>query len=104
VGVVRFSRRAEADLIAIAEYTLRTWGYDQALSYLDDLETACKKVAANPELGRRYDEIRKGLRRIEEGRHVIFYRSEVGGVLVSRILHQRMLPERHVIDEDTDFV
>jgi plasmid stabilization system protein ParE len=33
------------------------------------------------------------------GRHVIFYRRETKGILVSRILHQRMLPERHAIDE-----
>lgn len=28
---VRFSRRAEADLVGIGSYTLRTWGEDQAL-------------------------------------------------------------------------
>jgi hypothetical protein len=31
---------------------------------------------------------------------VVFYRLEAGGILVSRILHQRMLPERHSIDEE----
>jgi plasmid stabilization system protein ParE len=37
---------------------------------------------------------------MEHGRHVVFYRQEAGGVLVSRILHQRMLPERQAIDDD----
>jgi hypothetical protein len=30
---------------------------------------------------------------------VVFYRQERGGILVSRILHERMLPERHAIDD-----
>jgi plasmid stabilization system protein ParE len=34
------------------------------------------------------------------GRHVVFYREGTGGNLVSRILHRRMLPERHVIDAE----
>jgi hypothetical protein len=28
-----------------------------------------------------------------------FYREDLGGILVSRIFHQRMLPERHAIDD-----
>ena len=37
----------------------------------------------------------------EQGKYVIFFRSEPNGILVSRILHQRMLPGRHgFADED----
>ena len=36
---------------------------------------------------------------MERGRHVVFYRIEAQGILISRILHQRMLPERQIIDE-----
>ena len=43
-------------------------------------------------LGRTCDHIRHGLRRMERGEHVIFYRESAGGIRVSRILHQRMLP------------
>lgn len=39
--------------------------------------------------------IQYSLRRMEQGRHVIFYRQQKKGIVVSRILHQRMLPERH---------
>jgi len=42
-----------------------------------------------------------GLRRMEQGKHVVFFRREPAGILVSRILHERMLPERHaMVDED----
>jgi toxin ParE1/3/4 len=60
-------------------------------------------LADNPALGRSCDNVRSGLRRLEHGEHVIFYRKDSGGILVSRILHQRMLPERHAIaDEDEE--
>jgi len=39
------------------------------------------------------------LRRLEHGKHVVFYRQVRGGIVVSRILHQRMLPDRHAIED-----
>lgn len=57
-------------------------------------------LADNPASGRNCDDVRPGLRRVERGRHVIFYRETAEGILVSRILHQRMLPEKHAIDDD----
>ena len=99
---VRFSRRAEADLLSIADYTLRKWGKAQAARYLGEIEAGCRMLADNPALGRLCDEVRPGLRRHEHGKHVLFYREERGGILLSRILHQRMLPDRHVMDDQDD--
>ena len=48
------------------------------------------------------DHIRPGLCRIEVGKHVIFYRRAADGALILRILHQRMLPERHSFDKEGD--
>jgi toxin ParE1/3/4 len=100
VGRFRISRLAEADLYNIGAYTLRTWGEAQADRYLAQLEACCQRLADNPALGRACDEIRPGLRRMEQGRHVVFYREEAGGVLISRILHQRMLLEQQDIDDE----
>jgi toxin ParE1/3/4 len=103
VAVFRFSRRAEADLLDIAAYTLRKWGEAQVARYIYDLEVCCQKLARNPALGRLCDDVRPGLRRMERGRHVIFYRREASGILVSRILHQRMLPVSQIIkDKDEE--
>jgi plasmid stabilization system protein ParE len=33
---------------------------------------------------------------------VIFYRRETTGIMVSRILHQGMMPERHEMEEDEE--
>jgi toxin ParE1/3/4 len=100
VALFRFSRRAEADLLSIGAYTLRNWGQVQTIRYIDDLEACCQMLADNVGLGRRCDDVRPGLRRMERGRHVVFYREDAGGILVLRILHQRMLPDRHAIDDD----
>ena len=96
----RFSRRAEADLLSIRVHTLKTWGVDQTIRYVTDLRSFCQMLADNPEAGRVCDEVRPGLRRMEHGRHVIFYRSDAVGILISRVLHQRMLPRRHAIEDD----
>ena len=47
--------------------------------------------------------VRPGLHRHEPGTHVVSYRPERGSIVVSRILHQRILPDRHAIDgEDNE--
>jgi toxin ParE1/3/4 len=102
VGAFRISRRAERDLLSIGEYSLRTSGAAQAARYIDELEDCCLTLADNPGLGRRCDDVRPGLRRLEHGKHVVFYRQEPGGILVSRILHQRMLPDRHLTGDQQD--
>jgi toxin ParE1/3/4 len=102
VAKFRFSRRAEADLRSIADYTLRESGKAQTTRYIDELEDCCQMLADNPALGRVCDDVRPGLRRHEHGKHVLFYRQEHGGILVSRILHQRMLPERHALDDQDE--
>jgi toxin ParE1/3/4 len=99
---LRFTRRADADLLGIAVYTLETWGDAQATRYLGELEASCQMLADNPRLGRSCDHVRPGIRRMEHGKHVVFYREEPEGILVVRILHQLMLPERHAIQEEDD--
>ena len=96
---VRLSSLAQADLLSIAEYTLKTWGQYQVIRYLAELEDCRDRLAANPSLGRPCDQIRPGLRRIEQGKHVIFYESQARGILVVRILHRNMLPGRNPMGE-----
>ncbi|HEX6564462.1 MAG TPA: hypothetical protein VF020_09265 [Chthoniobacterales bacterium] len=35
-------------------------------------------------------------------RHIVFYREEVRGILVSRILHERMLPEEQGMEDERE--
>ncbi|MGA3344559.1 MAG: type II toxin-antitoxin system RelE/ParE family toxin [Terracidiphilus sp.] len=91
---LQFSRNAKADLLNIGAYTLQTWGAAQAERYLDGLERRTKLLASNPLLGRLCEWIRPGLFRFERDRHVLFHRRQEEGILISRILHQSMLPEQ----------
>ncbi|MGA7887239.1 MAG: type II toxin-antitoxin system RelE/ParE family toxin [Acidobacteriaceae bacterium] len=95
---IRLSRLALADLRSIAEYTAHNWNVEQAEYYLDRLQKFLNLLAANPSLGRACNDIRKGYRRMEHERHVVFYRArEFGeGIDVIRILHERMLPTKHL--------
>lgn len=102
MGRFRLSHRAEDDLYRIGQYTLRRWGPSQAARYLRELEACCQLLADNPALGHPCDDIRPGLRRMQQGKHVVFYREEPGGVFISRILHGRMLPEHQVIEDQDD--
>lgn len=97
---VRLSRLAEADLLSIGIYTLPTWGADQTARYIDELEVCCRHLADNPRSGRSCEDISPGLCRREQGKHIIFFRREQGGILISRILHERMLPNRHDFDDE----
>jgi len=101
MAAFRFSRRAEADLLSTGLYTLHTWGEVQTARYMNELEACCHMLAANPNLGRVCDHVLPGLRRMEHERHVVFY-LQGAGILISRILHQRILPERHAIDDEED--
>lgn len=88
----RLSNKARADLKEIARYTFKNWGIDQARRYNDGLLKRFQTIAESPLIGRRCDEIQAGYRRMEHARHVVFYRQDGNGVLISRILHQRMMP------------
>ena len=96
------SRLAEADLLSICAYNLRTWGEAQTIHYIDALEACCQRLADNPGSGRSCGYVGPRLRRIEQGKHVVFFRREKDGILVSRILRERMLPDRHTIDDQDD--
>jgi toxin ParE1/3/4 len=94
----RLSRLAEADLRHIAQYTFETWGEEQTRRYVGDLKRCIERLGDSPLLGRA-DNFWEGLRRAEQGKHVVFYRMEGEGVLILRILHHRMLPGRHEMGE-----
>ncbi|MGI8770453.1 MAG: type II toxin-antitoxin system RelE/ParE family toxin [Acidobacteriaceae bacterium] len=89
------SRLAERDLNEIADYTRDRWGIRQAARYIEELQALCQQLAETPTIGRCCEAIRPGLRRMEGGRHVVFYRISANGITVSRVLHQKMLPDLH---------
>jgi toxin ParE1/3/4 len=53
-------------------------------------------LAEFPDLGRNARDIRLGGGKIEVASHSAFYRKTENGVLIVRVLHQRMDFERHL--------
>lgn len=90
----RLSNKALEDLLAIISYTLDRWGIEQAQKYRNDFYNCCELIGKTPEIGRACDPLGHGLRRMEQGRHVIFYKLVGRKVVISRILHQKVLPLR----------
>ncbi|HME58787.1 MAG TPA: type II toxin-antitoxin system RelE/ParE family toxin [Terracidiphilus sp.] len=88
------SVEAQADIDLIAAYTTDTWGWQQTDRYLNKLEDSIQLLAQNPEMGRACDAISPGLRRHEQGKHVVFYRLKPGGIRIVRVLHQQMIPAK----------
>ena len=86
----RLSRRAAMDLEAIAEFTIERFGIERARRYKNELKVCFADLAENPQLGRRAEQLAKGLRRFEHQSHIIFYKPEDDGILIVRLLHNRM--------------
>jgi len=96
----RLSARADADIFAIAEYTIAQFGIEQARRYRDGLERVFRMLAENPRRGRSAAQFAENLRRWEYESHIVFYVPEPRGVLIVRVLHRRMDIERHRMIDD----
>jgi toxin ParE1/3/4 len=93
----RLSELAESDIAGILDFTTDMWGGSQADRYLDQLVRCFEGIAKMPSLGRACDELITGFRRIEVGRHVVFYRANDEGAFIARVLHDRMLVTSEVL-------
>ena len=96
MGEFRLRPKAIADLDSIWNYTIDTWGEDQAERYLRMLNKGFHELSKHSELGHFCDDIREGYLKYRAGRHIIFYRQEHYGVDIIRVLHQSMDIDRHL--------
>jgi toxin ParE1/3/4 len=79
-------RRAEEDLLTIAEYIARD-NPIAAAHWLDQIELQLLQLAENPYLGEAVDHLRPGLRRFSHGNYLIFYEPRETGIGLVRVLH-----------------
>jgi toxin ParE1/3/4 len=90
------STRAQDDIVGIAAYTLDMLGEGQMSRYVDGIHARFVELARFPNTGRRRDEIGPGYRSVVQGSHIVFYRTTVRDLVIVRILHVRMSPDRHL--------
>lgn len=93
------SRKAISDLTEIWQYTRVTWSEAKADKYYELLTGAFLSVAAHPDLGKRYEEVKPGLFGLRVGQHILFYRTTTKNTIqIIRILHIRMDLNHHLKD------
>ncbi len=93
---VVISPLAEDDLKDIWHYSFKKWGEDKAVEYVLQLDVGIRGLISNPLLGKSRDKVRKGYRSIQINRHVIYYRLLEDTIDIVRVLHERMIPDKHL--------
>ncbi len=83
---LEFSPAADADLVEIATFIARD-NVPRAVTFMDELETACAKLVDFPLSGVARSDIRAGLRSKPHGSYVIFYSVPEKIIRIERILH-----------------
>lgn len=85
------TNKAVEDLVEIWDYSIENWSEKQADKYYDLLLFACNELAKNPNLGRNYEIITKGILGYKSGEHIIFYTIiSKNEIEIARILHGMM--------------
>jgi len=85
-----FTEKAERDLESIIDYTVKKWGSQQALQYIDGLEELAQTLADNPDIGVKSDAIHEGLLSFLYRQHILYYIKNRHGVNIVRVLHASM--------------
>ncbi len=86
-----FTNKAVEDLTEIWNYTVETWSEKQAEKYYNLLLFSCNELAKNPNLGKNYEIITKGILGYKAGEHIIFYTViSKNEIEVAKILHVMM--------------
>ncbi len=96
MGHFQLSSTARKDLTDIKQYTVQTWGHEQAISYLSELYTAIKTIADMPTIGKKRPEFSEQVFSFAYANHVIYYIRNANMIIVSAVLHKSMVPELHI--------
>lgn len=86
----KLSRKAEQDLNLLYHYSAEQFGDGQAEQYLLELEQAFLRLVDFPLLGKEAEYLRPNLRSYVHRSHTIYYKSNQSGILIVRVLDQRM--------------
>ncbi len=89
---LRFTTAARRDLDAIYDHGFATFGPATADRYAAMLVATAQSLLAFPLMGPEVPDRTPPLRRLSAESHVIYYRPDADGILVTRILHSRQMP------------
>ena len=90
------SKSAQSDIVDIADYTIENFGLQQARTYRDGLVSCFEDLAIRPERGRLFLHKNESLLlRYRHNSHVVFFKRTNTGILIIRVLGERMDFVRH---------
>ena len=93
----KLSNSAEKAVAYIYEYSILTFGLEQAREYVQGLHECFVTLANNPKLGRNVAELKRGYRRHLYERHAIYYTITKTGIFITRILGPGQDPAIHLL-------
>jgi len=85
-----FTDSAKRDLEDIMDYTLKHWGKQQTLKYLDEIYRKTLDLSVNPNIGILRSDIYPNLLSFPIRKHIIYYIKHEQGITVIRVLHTHM--------------
>ena len=92
------SKRADHDIKHITKRSLLDFGERQTDIYMEGLEETLEMLTKTPECGRTFTSsiTQKTYLHYRYVSHVVYYRQRKHDILIVRILHTKMLPEKHL--------
>lgn len=93
---LELSRRAQADLDDIRDYSVAEFGVERTVAYLDAVESAFRRIVGFPDIGAVHPTMRPPTRSLRCQQHRIFYEIGRDTILIVRVLHSAMDVERHL--------
>ncbi len=91
------TQAAKSDLINIKRYTSEHWGKLHSQEYLSKLRHTISLLAETPSLGKLRTDVGSKILSFPYCSHVIYYVNHNNCVVVFAVLHQKMLPSKHLI-------
>lgn len=86
----RIQPKASQDLEDIYSYSYQEFGSIKANQYIRNLDIVFNKLVTDPKLGMDYSRVRDGLLAYRAVSHIIFFKREIDGITIIRVLHKSM--------------
>jgi len=81
---------AKSDLKDIWNYTVQSFGLNQAERYMLKIENKLYLLASNPQIGIKRPEIKDGYYSFPVEKHIVFYLIKDDSIIIIGILHCKM--------------
>ncbi|WP_341755171.1 type II toxin-antitoxin system RelE/ParE family toxin [Candidatus Tisiphia endosymbiont of Ptychoptera albimana] len=91
----KFTNSAKRDLEDITDYTLKHWGRQQTIKYLDEIHNKAIALSLNPNIGTLRNDIYPTLLSFPTKKHILYYLKQEYGIIIVRVLHKHMYYKLH---------